>query len=359
MRKLLIAVVIALLCALALMAGCKTSGSDPETQQFAWESVDLSGLGLTAWGLEDVHMVSASEGWAVGRRVPGAGGNLPVVLHYHNGAWTEDNPVDDLPALDGQLYGVNVAPNGEVWCVGTDDAGTSAVVIIRSAAGAWEQVAAGEGWPTQLRSVTFDSDGNAVAAGGSMVVIFSGHAYAGTVDLPIGSTAYGIDWVGHGFVVGSDATGAAIWEGPDYAANETDADSQLFDLDLASDGSGWAVGQVSGATHAPLLIRHSGSTWTQAAFTLSGSNILTGVSLVSSVEGWAVGYEGDLNEPDQGLLLLWQSGAWSDQSAGIRALGIAGNWSLNAVSALSTLETWAVGRNNTAGTGLILHYGPQ
>ncbi len=356
MRKLLIAVVIALLCALALMAGCKAPGSDPEEREvtWAWRVIDLSGLGLTDWGLNDVHMVSASEGWAVGRRQ--VEGYLPVVLHYHNGAWTEDNPVDDIPALDGQLYGVNVAPNGEVWCVGTDSSG-SAVIIIRSAAGAWEMVAAREGWPTQLRSVTFDSSGNAVVAGGTRILQFDGHTEVAGRTIA-NSALNDITWVGHGFVVGEETNSAlaGIWEGPAYDSNRTAATGVLLGIDLASDGSGWAVGSSGGA---PLLVPHSASGGWGDAETVAVGDELKGVSMVSSVEGWAVGYEGDLGEPSQGLLLLWQSGAWSDQSADIRALGIAGSWGLNAVSALSTLETWAVGTNNTAGTGLILHYGPQ
>jgi hypothetical protein len=110
-----------------------------------------------------------------------------------------------------------------------------------------------------------------------------------------------------------------------------------------------------------LLLQRSGGTWAQVAAPVVSAgtgNFLTGVSLVSSVAGWAVGYTGDLGEREEGILLRYLAGAWTDQSADIAGLVSSANWGLEAVSALPSVETWAVGTDQVNDAGIILRYGP-
>jgi len=71
-----------------------------------------------------------------------------------------------------------------------------------------------------------------------------------------------------------------------------------------------------------------------------------------------VGYFGDFGEPSEGILLRYLNGDWTDQSADIAGLVAPSAWGLEAVSALPTLETWAVGTDNENAVGIILRYGP-
>lgn len=357
-----LAVILALLLGLSL-AACDVAGTDPEATEFTWHAEDLSGLGLSNWGLNDVQMVSVDEGWAVGLKNDAN----PLVLHYENGAWVEDDPGDDIDSLTGDLRGVGVAPNGDVWCVGSDD-GTPLVIYKRG--GVWTLVPPEDAWPDFLEDVAFADEHNTYVAGREggtgRVLRFVDRAYEEF--FAADGEFFDIGWGDQGYAVGDQTLEgdiAAVRESTDATAFETnvvealDIDGHLLDVDVLSGGEGWAVGYQTDDDS--LLLQRSGGTWAQVAAPVVSAgtgNFLTGVSLVSSVAGWAVGYTGDLGEREEGILLRYLAGAWTDQSADIAGLVSSANWGLEAVSALPTVETWAVGTDQVNDAGIILRYGP-
>jgi len=272
---------------------------------FTWHAEDLPTLGadFSDWGLEDVQMVSTTEGWAVGWKHEGGDVNSdePLILRY-DGTWQEEDISDlDLSGSGLGLLGVGVAPNGDVWAVG-GVAGESLVLVRHN--GSWSRInePVGEGavWPDFLEDVAFADEHNTYVAGREggtgRVLRFVDRAYVEF--FATDGELRGIDWGDQGYAVG-DETGegdiAAVRESSDATPFESnvisalDLEGLLLDVDVLSDGDGFAVGYQSGGDFDdPLILQHSGGSWTEVAAPVTATdadNFLTGVSLVSALGG--------------------------------------------------------------------------
>jgi hypothetical protein len=82
----------------------------------AWQAQRLDPMSVVAGTLHGIDMVSATEGWAVGKGTTAGIAPRPVVLHYQSGAWTET--AIQAPA-GAQLTSVFGSPNGPTWAVGS------------------------------------------------------------------------------------------------------------------------------------------------------------------------------------------------------------------------------------------------
>ncbi len=110
---------------------------------------------------------------------------------------------------------------------------------------------------------------------------------------------------------------------------------------------GWLVAdQASNSFSLARWNKPSEIQWTNESISSTDHIKLTAISMLSSVDGWAVG----LHNPAGETLLHWNGNAWSLVSA-----SISGNPDLNGVSCNNRADCWAVGQNHN-NYPTILHY---
>jgi hypothetical protein len=130
--------------------------------------------------------------------------------------------------------------------------------------------------------------------------------------------------------------------------------SQLLGV-TAAPGSAWAVGSADGAT---LALRWNGSRWARVPTPSPGASAtLNAVTAVSSSDVWAVGWTalGSASGPHRTLVLHWDGTRWARVASPSPPAASSG---LNGISAISAASAWAVGdavRKQNA-TALILHW---
>lgn len=135
---------------------------------------------------------------------------------------------------------------------------------------------------------------------------------------------------------------------------------QGVSADSASDV--WAVGAQSAAgVTQPLVERWNGSAWSVATLPSVGSlgGELTGVAAIAPGDVWAVGYSntsGGQSAPNtqQPLAMHWNGSQW--QSVTVPSPSTGSFEPLNAVTAITSNDVWAVGSDSGANTSLIEHF---
>ena len=122
---------------------------------------------------------------------------------------------------------------------------------------------------------------------------------------------------------------------------------RLFGVTAISPRDAWAVGADTSCTHcqAPIIEHWDGTAWTIVSTPLVDSPTLTAVAAISSTNVWAVGYTGNVNDPQtlRTLTLHWDGSAWTTVSspspdASAQLFGVSGSPDGN---------VWAVGANVT------------
>jgi photosystem II stability/assembly factor-like uncharacterized protein len=244
-----------------------------------------------------ISMVSADDGWAVGRTVGGDPTRSEgVIAHYQNGHWRQVTP----PASTLKLNSVAMVSASDGWIVG--DGGT----ILHYTGGRWVSVAS----PTHdILSGVFmlsATDGWAVSLEGSIL------HYNGTV-----------------------------WE----LVTTSSPLRLLWSVYMVSPGEGWAVGLN-------VIVRYHHGAWTTLNLAgLPGFPYVTdlrSVAMISANEGWAVG------DGPQGaaIILHYQNDQWYLDASAPKVTGL-----LSAVALVSPDEGWAVGSGSGgAGSSLIVHF---
>jgi hypothetical protein len=292
--------------------------------------------------LASVSMVSADNGWAVGTHPPPAAGGSSqgVLLHYSGGQW---GVVTN--ALAGDLARVRMRTATDGWIVGQ---GYGQSVLLHYNGDTWTPVnaptLAGLGF-TDVAPVAADDVWLAARdpQAASVLLHYDGHVWS-RVPLPLGNAAISSlamlssseGWAVGGYCGcgsasgGSGASGTSVpvgpgtptppppmpSQGPHGATGprgalilqyhngvwtevtnpaQAKADDYLFDVALAPDGEGWAVG------YGGVLVYEHGGRWSR--FQESWTKGLLSVALSSATEGWAVG--------DQGGLLHLHGGVWN------------------------------------------------
>lgn len=137
--------------------------------------------------------------------------------------------------------------------------------------------------------------------------------------------------------------------------------SMLFGVTATSASNAWAVGTYSDGTGMLTLIEHwNGRTWKRVKSPSPAGdfgNALNAVSAVSVTNAWAVGYGvNSFSRGDATLIEHWNGRAWRTVKSPNPG-GLLGN-NLYGVTATSARNAWAVGTwdNGTANHTLIIHW---
>ncbi len=159
------------------------------------------------------------------------------------------------------------------------------------------------------------------------------------------------------------APATAAGSAGDRATSRPDVTSPAGPLSAVSAISttdAWSVGySVVNHTKRSLAMHWNGTSWSSVATPdpSATSNTLAGVSAVSSDDVWAVGQDDDASGTPQTLILHWDGTQWTQVPSPSLTPDLS---QLNAVSADSSTDAWAVGIDHDMTTGvdetLVLHW---
>jgi photosystem II stability/assembly factor-like uncharacterized protein len=309
-----------------------------------WPCFDPGSVEPCRSNLNDVALLSATDGWAVG--------NGGIILHWDGNAWRPaTSPTQNtlraaalvsardgwavgdggtILRWDGNAWTVAASPvtqtlrgvtgtAAEAWAVG--DLGT----ILRWHNGAWSTVTQTAGSALFDVGMVSATDGWIVGGtdgGGAVVLRYDGanwqpqNVLAPELYALAPVTAGNIWAVGYwGYI--------AHWDGTDWTTQVGPQQVPLADVAFASAGDGWAVG----GGPQEIVIHWNGSTWSEVPVSTT-NRALSAVSVTPGGDGWAVG--------PLGQMLRLDAGAWTP-------LASPAGYDLYGVDMLSETDGWAVG----------------
>jgi hypothetical protein len=321
--------------------------------------------------LDSVAMVSSREGWAVGSAYVSGQVYAPLILHYTGSRWERipDPSNTALQARTAGLQQVSMVSTSEGWAVGSleretpqPDGSTDAAFILHYQHGSWRLQGTFGGALHSLWMLS-STDGWAVGSigteiGQSLVLHYDGHTWT-SVDAPGAGLASLVmttptnGWA-FGFSAGRYAgqfSGLLLhYTGSAWRPVKLPFIDTFFALAMAATGEGWLVGTQSQTTAAPPIFAHEhAGSWTavQTPVTANPNASITSLALASASEGWAVGtLQASGSSAGTGastLYLHWHNGQWT-KVAGPDA------GSVNSLALVSASEGWGVGNG-----GVILH----
>jgi hypothetical protein len=272
-------------------------------------------------------------------------------------ACTDWNGSQPGGAADVRLTGVAAVSLCDVWAVGYQKP-LSGPVIEHWTGGSWATVSPGVdkgilyGVSAVSASDIWAVGASSLTAQEAQILHWDGSSWTkaltsladGTglsaVDSLSATDAWAVGWQHSG---DSYHPVAVHWDGSSWSPRpvpdpdiSSASDSLLTGVSVVSASDAWAVGQSKAG---PFAVRWDGSHWNPVSIPgLSGNDILTGVSAVSAGDVWASGYNLATN---QALVLHWDGTAWNR----VPSPNPGGNrWNtLSAVTATSARDVWAVG----------------
>ncbi|HKP52938.1 MAG TPA: dockerin type I domain-containing protein [Chloroflexia bacterium] len=284
-----------------------------------WSEVSTPRLGDGHHRINDIAALSANDVWAIGSYAPFFGKAQNVAMHWDGSQWAIVS-TPNVGTSDNRLNAIVAVSSSDVWAVGNTTSTSS--VVMRWNGSTWSLVSAPEG------------------------------------------SLYGISAVSANdiWAVGRDTNGQTLairWNGSSWnvVATPTGNNPTLLAVDAVSANDVWAVGAYSAfcCTHS-VILHWDGTAWTSIGAPLFMQ--LNDVVAISANDVWAVGATvTDGVNPDVPALLHWNGSAWRLQSNP----QLRGDSSLNAITAISGNDLWAVGNarrdSNSSQTGtLIEHY---
>ena len=242
------------------------------------------------WGVADL---SPTDAWAVGETI-GQATVLPYVEHWDGSNW-QLVPIDG-PGI-GQLNAISAHAPDDVWMVGTGDGGPSG--FPHSFFGHWDGSSIHRVKPARLTKAR-SNELTAIATIASDDVWAVGeHGQGGSTYLPLIEHYDGAAWS----VVSSDPTAGST--------------VNLTGVDGLSSNDAWTVGwnvRAGEQTISALAEHWDGTRWTTSATVTPGySSNLTGVSVISTDDVWAVGTwaRSEQNQRSLPLIEHWDGSSWS------------------------------------------------
>lgn len=227
-------------------------------------------------------------------------------------------PGGAVARFGGDLFGVDAASASAAWAVGeTQLHHHSATVLLHWDGNSWARAASP--LPGTLWAVKALSAGNAWAVG--------------QLETATTFQTLVLHWNGTRW-----ARVASPSPGPSPVADD------LYSIDADTPADAWAVGDLdnngAGPTIETLVLHWNGTTWARVASPDPSRqwDSLSGVSVISRNDVWAVGNHGRDGSGSQNLILHWNGQAWT-RLAGPDT----GDSLLSQVSAVSPTDVWAVG----------------
>jgi hypothetical protein len=328
--------------------------------------------GLPAWGTETspnagfprnafaaVDALSPSDAWAVGHfEAAGFDHPRPLVEHWDGGAWSS---VSVPWNQESELLGVAAVSAGDVWMVGGDQSGGSALIARWNGTSVTEVPHPNPGSFNRLYAVTAVAPNDVWAVGEytnpisrTLALHWNGSTWT-QVPTPTGEGydhLYGVSAVASNDVwaVGDDGntTLALHWNGSQWTRVPTPSpgfSATLRAVSAAPDGTVWAVGD-SGSDS--LMMRWNGNSWSVVPSPSPGLSFLdlNGVATVSATDAWAVGVY-DVSGNWKTLTMHWDGGSWTVVPSPSPDPTLN---RLDGVTALSGSEVWAVGHGGATGS---------
>jgi hypothetical protein len=326
--------------------------------------------------LNDVQMLSATDGWAVGDREPAEGKRQALILHFENGQWKEQH----FTIPNTSLSWIDMDSPTDGWAGGVFEPG-NAGFLLHYTNGKWTQVATpdglmvsqihmlspDEGWAVEVRL----GDGQHMPAfyplhysGGKWTRVSSGDNATAAISMLSSSEGWA---AGEGGVIEHFQNGA-------WSRWGQNAPGDVATLQMVSANDGWLAGTAPSwyapmSEQHPFLMRFNGQRWVEVALPAlptpsqvlgSGQSFEDGnlpsdlvqMSMVSPTDGWVVGSLYGATS----LTLHYTDGAW-------RLDPFTVDMPLESISMLPTGEGWAVGSQNIFSnqdkiltSAVILHY---
>lgn len=294
-------------------------GQPPMGEIVRWDGVSWShALTLTQVVLNDIDMLDAGYGWAVG--------SSSALWKWEGGSWTQAAP----PTQGATLLSVTVLSRTEAWATGSNfdtwrwdgiswtavpnPGGIAPVGIV--------MLSDGTGWAVGARATIWRWDGG---------------AWSVETTRQTTNGYWAVDFVSRndGWAVGAFSSspptyGLQHWNGSAWEVYQSSFfPNILVDVDMVSSDAAWAVG-TDGE-----IYRWDGNAWTLQANLPTGLNT---ISMVSATEGWAGG-----GNTSQAALAHYVGGQWVDYP-----ISAANN--IEAIDMVDANEGWA------GGIGMLFNY---
>jgi photosystem II stability/assembly factor-like uncharacterized protein len=273
--------------------------------------------------LASVSMVSADEGWAVGRYGNAYGGFSGIMVHYQDGHWS---PVQ-ITGGAAPLSSIDMLSASEGWSVG--EQGT----ILHYSDGLWSKDTSPSSG--DLRSVSMVSPTEGWAVGPTVMLHFTNSEWTSVQPIP-SLVSVAVDSASDGWAVGGDViahyhNGAWTTVTPSFPLTGI----MLISVVMASPSEGWAIGNTDHTTEfggPPVILHYHNGKWQLADNPLTGKDTLTAIALASPEEGWAMGTEGEASV----ILHYTRLNGWVRVTTPLKI-------TFHGVSMVSPTEGWAVG----------------
>lgn len=330
--------------------------------------------------LTGVSATSASNVWAAGWYRIGQGPQKTVLAHWNGTSWTRVPSPN--PGVDGSLLdSVSADSASDAWAVGntsTSD-GSSNGLALHWNGTRWGPVPVPGAIPV-LEAVSADSSSDAWAVGTQMIAHWDGTRWTRmtTSAIPSGGFLNSVSalspsdvWVAGQHFVGMGVQPLVLhWNGTSWqritVPDPTPGQTELWGVSARSAADAWFVGDYQNhGTHHPgldtLTLHWNGSRVTQVpspspSGAAAPASPLLGVAAISASGAFAVGASNNASLGENTLALHWNGTKWIHTPTPTPGEPVQGA-QLNAVSAVSSSDAWAVGYiSGSPAKGLILHW---
>lgn len=317
----------------SLLAATPAPGSVADTVCQPWTGVEPPDPGAPGpTNLAGVDVISPCSAWAVGDYASG-GTAVSLILRWNGRSWTQaKSPNPGFPTMANFLRGVAATSPNSAWAVGnTSVLAASRTLIARWNGTSWRRVTSpnGPGISEVLQGVATVSASNAWAVGFD--------AKAGSFERAL----------------------ILAWNGRRWAIRSDSVPGDLQGVAARSARDAWAVGflEDNKGGSKTLILHWNGKSWSKVPSPSPGrSSILLGVAATSATNAWAVGFS-QLGSGSVTLIVHWNGRRWVKVSSP-NQFGSTVGTTLNAVTATSSRDAWAVGvaRSGSTLRSLVVHW---
>ncbi len=278
-------------------------------------SANRSGASSYLLAVNKPNSATSTDVWAVGYDTSGtSGANQTLIEKWSGSSWsivTSTNPGGS--SASNVLQGVSGDSPSDVYAVGSYYDGSKNVPLVEKYNGSsWSTVSTGLSFSndTYLTSVSAPTSTRVWAAGythdstGNHAIIIKWNGISWSNEtialLPTTSQLYGISMLDkeNGWAVGSGSAGTLVvqfttldgWSGTNLS-DPSGKTGTLYGVDNFKGNQAWAVGREAGSGNYAQTRYWDGSSWiSYDPDPNTSSEILYGVSCLTNVDCWSVGY---------------------------------------------------------------------